>query len=65
MSTYTMFVSWILNFQVNLRKIISWEPHKKLESLVNEIFSYQKMYFLQAKLSAIEKLLEKRRNLVD
>jgi hypothetical protein len=27
-----------LNFQVNLRKIISLEPHMKLKSLVNEVF---------------------------
>jgi hypothetical protein len=32
------FVCWILNFQVNLRKIISLEPHMKLKSLVNEVF---------------------------
>jgi hypothetical protein len=27
----------ILNFQVNLRKIISLEPHMKLKSLINEV----------------------------
>ncbi len=32
------FVCWILNFQVNLRKIISLEPHMKLKSLVHEVF---------------------------
>ncbi len=32
------FVCWILNFQVNLRKIISLEPHMKLKSLVDEKF---------------------------
>ncbi len=37
------FVCWILNFQVNLRKIISLEPHMKLKSLVNEAFYKQNM----------------------
>ncbi len=45
-----MFVSWILNFLVNLRKIISLESHMKLESIVNEVFFYQNMYFLHAKI---------------
>ncbi len=45
-----MFVSLILNFQVNLRKIISLEPHMKLESLVNVVFFYQNMYFFHAKI---------------
>ena len=45
-----MFVAWILNFQVNLRKIISLEPHMKLESQVNEVFFYQNMHFLHAKI---------------
>ncbi len=54
-----MFVSWILSFQVNLRKIISLEPHKKLESLVNEIFSDQKMYFLHVKIVRHWKIFEK------
>ncbi len=44
------FVSWILNFQVILRKIISLEPYMKLESLVNGVFLYQNMYFLHAKI---------------
>jgi hypothetical protein len=59
------FVSLILNFQVILRKIISLEPHMKLESLVNGVFLYQNMYFLHAKIircrhAAAEKLSEKR-----
>ncbi len=45
-----MFVSWIFNFLVNLRKIISLEPHMKLDSIVNEVFLYQNMYFLYAKI---------------
>ncbi len=44
------FVSWILKFQVILRKIISLEPYMKLESLVNGVFLYQNMYFLHAKI---------------
>ncbi len=40
-----MFVAWILNFQVNLRKIISLEPHMKLGSQLNEVFFYQNMDF--------------------
>jgi hypothetical protein len=44
------FVSLIHNFQVILRKIISIEPHMKLESLVNGVFLYQNMYFLHAKI---------------
>ncbi len=43
-----MFVAWILNFQVTLRKIISLEPHMKLESQVNEVFFYQNIHFLHA-----------------
>jgi hypothetical protein len=45
-----MFVAWILNFQVNLRKIISLEPHVKLESQVDEVFFYQNMHFLHDKI---------------
>ncbi len=47
-----MFVAWILNFQVNLRKIISLEPPMKLESHVNEVFFYQNIHFYMPKLSA-------------
>ncbi len=32
------FVCWILNFQVNFKKIISLEPNMKLKSLLNEVF---------------------------
>ncbi len=45
-----MFVSWMFNFLVNLRKIISLEPHVKLDSIVNEVFHYQNMNFLYAKI---------------
>ena len=45
-----MFVAWILNFQVNLRKIISLDPHMKLESQKNEVFYNQNMHFLHAKI---------------
>ncbi len=45
-----MFVAWILNFQFNLRKIISLEPHMKLESQVNDVFFYQNMPFLHTKI---------------
>ncbi len=45
-----MFVAWILNFQVNLRKIVSLEPHMKIESQVDEVFLYQNMHFLRAKI---------------
>ncbi len=45
-----MFVSWILNFLVNVRKIISLEPHMKLKSIVIEVFLYQNMYFVHAKI---------------
>ncbi len=45
-----MFMAWILNFQVNLRKIISLEPHMKLERQVNEVFCYQNVHFLHAKI---------------
>ncbi len=45
-----MFVSWIFNFLVNLRKIISLEPHMKLDSIVNEVILYQNIYFLYAKI---------------
>ncbi len=50
-STYRMFVSWILNFQVNFRKIISLEPHMKLERLVDEVF-VRICIFYMPKLSA-------------
>ncbi len=46
-----MFVAWILNFQVNLRKIISLEPHMKLES--------QNMHFIHAK------IIRRRRKIVE
>ena len=49
-STYPMFAAWILNFRVTLRKIISLEPHMKLERLVNEVFFYQNIFFLHAKI---------------
>ncbi len=45
-----MFVTWILNFQLNLRKIISLESHMKLESQVNEVFFYQNIHFKHAKI---------------
>ncbi len=45
-----MFVSWALNFQVNLRKKIFLEPHVKLEWLVNEVFFYQNIHFLHTKI---------------
>jgi negative regulator of genetic competence, sporulation and motility len=45
-----MFVTWILNFQLNLRKIISLEHPMKLERLVDEVFSYQNMYYLHVKI---------------
>jgi hypothetical protein len=45
-----MFVAWILNFQVNFKKIISLEPHMKLESKVNEVFFYHNIHFLHAKI---------------
>ncbi len=45
-----MFVAWILNFLVNLRKIICLEPYMKLESQEKEVFFYQNMHFLQARL---------------
>ena len=45
-----MFAAWTLNFQVTLRKIIFLEPHMKLERLVNEVFFYQNIYFLHAKI---------------
>ena len=50
-----MFVTWILNFQLNLRKIISLEPHMKLKSLVNEVFFKQNLWFLH------EKIFQRRR----
>ncbi len=50
-STYPMFVSWILNFQVNFRKIISLKPHMKLEKLVDEVF-VRICIFYMPKLSA-------------
>jgi hypothetical protein len=49
-STYYMFASWIMNFQVTFRKIISLEPHMKLERLVNEVFFYQNMHFFHVKI---------------
>ncbi len=45
-----MLASWILKFQVTLRKIFSLEPRMKLERLVNEVFFYQNIYFLHAKI---------------
>ena len=45
-----MFVTWILNFQLNLRKIISLEHPMKLERLVDEVFFYQNMYNLHVKI---------------
>ncbi len=47
-----MFVSAIFNFMVNFRKIISLEPHMKLERLVDEVFFricifYMPKFFLQ------------------
>ncbi len=38
-------VSSFLNFKVNLRKIISLEPHLKIETGVNKVFFYKTMYF--------------------
>jgi hypothetical protein len=48
-----MFVSWIFNFLVNLRKIICLEPNMKLDSIVNEVFLYQNMYFCAADFSLL------------
>ncbi len=45
-----MFVTWILNFQLNLRKIISLEHPMKLERLVDEVFFYQNMYYLHVEM---------------
>ena len=45
-----MFVTWILNFQLNLRKIISLEHPMKLERLVDEVFFYQNIYYLHVKI---------------
>ncbi len=58
-----MFVSWFSNFFVNLRKRISLEPHTKLDIFVAEVFLYQNMYVLHAKIIApvntADKLLNK------
>ncbi len=43
-----MFASWILNFQVNFKKIFSLEPPVKLEGFVNDVFFYENMNFLYA-----------------
>ena len=45
-----MFVTWILNFQLNLRKIISLEHPMKLERLVDEVFFYQNMNYLHVEI---------------
>jgi hypothetical protein len=45
-----MFASLFLNFKVNFRKIISLDPPMKLERLADEVFFYQNMYFLHAKI---------------
>ncbi len=66
-----MFLSWIFNILVNLRKIISLEPHMNLDSLVNEVFLYQNKYFLMQKLSAAaaiaaaKKFSKRRQNFVN
>ncbi len=49
-SPYPMFASWLLNFQVNFKKIIFLEPLLKLERLVKEVFFYQNICVLHAKI---------------
>jgi hypothetical protein len=58
-STYPMFVSWILNFQVNFRKIISLEPHMKLEKLVDEVFVRICIFYMPKLSSATGQLAKK------
>jgi hypothetical protein len=45
-------------FHVHSRKIISLEPHMKLERLVNEEIFYQNMCFLHATATTTKKFLE-------
>ncbi len=45
-----MFASWILNCQVNFKKIFSLETPVKLEGLVNDVFFYENMNFIYAKI---------------
>ncbi len=55
-----MLVAWILNFQVNLRKIISLENPiwNLLESQVNEVFSIRICTFYMPKLHAAAAIAE-------
>ncbi len=48
-----MFMAWILNFQVNLRKIISLEPHMKLERQVNEVRRRRKIVEKKANICSL------------
>jgi negative regulator of genetic competence, sporulation and motility len=45
-----MFVTQILNSQLNLRKIISLEHPMKPERLVDEVFSYGNIYYLHVEI---------------
>jgi negative regulator of genetic competence, sporulation and motility len=45
-----MFVTQILNFQLNLRQMISLEHPMKPERLVDEVFFYGNIYYLHVEI---------------